>query len=211
MARQWFWIKSNSKSMPESANREIILNRIRLGINGWGKRWVAMEMNKCWPMIWGIMLNEKDEAKGQRDDKTKIYNGYIRLIGFSTAAMSLVLPLRVSSNRIAATKTPRANRIAATKTPRANRLQLAPIFFLSQPLSFKPFTPWYYIQGTMPFTPWYYIQGTWDGRTSRNPWMKASGSVWLTLSGLAWRCARRILELTRNRIVFGSSPDRNMK
>ncbi len=87
------------------------------------------------------MLNEKDEAKSQENDETKIYDSYIRLIGFSTAAMSLVSPLRVSSNWIAATKTPRANRIVATKTPRANRLRLAPIFFPSQLLSFKPFTP----------------------------------------------------------------------
>ncbi len=87
------------------------------------------------------MLNEKDKAKCQGDDETKIYDGYICLIGFSTAAMSLVSLLRVSSNRIATMKTPRANWIAATKTPRANRLRLAPIFFPSQPLSFKPFTP----------------------------------------------------------------------
>ncbi len=96
-----------------------------------------MEMSKCWPMIWRMRLNGKGEAKGQGDDETKIYDGYIRLIGFSTATMSLVSPLRVSSNRI-----------AATKMPRANRLRLAPIFFPSQPFPFKPFTPWYYIQGT---------------------------------------------------------------
>ncbi len=87
-----------------------------------------------------MRLNGKNEAKGQGDNETKIYDSYIRLIGFSTAAMSLVSPLRVSSNRIAVTKTPRANRIAATKTPsanwlaatktpRANRLRLAPNFF----------------------------------------------------------------------------------
>ncbi len=72
-----------------------------------------------------MRLNGKDKVKGQEDDKTKMYDGYIHLIGFSTAAMSLVLTLRVSSNRI-----------AATKTPRANRLRLAPIFFPSQPLPF---------------------------------------------------------------------------
>ncbi len=58
---------------------------------------------------------------------------YISL-GLSIAAMSLVPPRRVSSNRITTTKTPRANRIAATKTPRANRLRLAPNFFPSPPL-----------------------------------------------------------------------------
>ncbi len=40
-----------------------------------------------------MRLNGKDEAKGQGDDKTKIYDGYIRLIGFSTTAMSLAPPL----------------------------------------------------------------------------------------------------------------------
>ena len=72
-----------------------------------------------------MRLNRKDKAKSQGDDETKIYDGYIRLNGFSTAAISLVPPLRVSSNWI-----------AATKMPRANRLQLAPIFFPSLPLLF---------------------------------------------------------------------------
>ncbi len=70
-----------------------------------------------------MRLNGKDEAKGQGDDETKIYDGYICLIELSTAAMSLVPPLRVSSNRI-----------AATKTSRANRVRLAPNFFPSPPL-----------------------------------------------------------------------------
>ncbi len=45
-----------------------------------------------------MRLNRKDKAKGQGDDETKIYDGYIHLMGFNIAAMSLVLPLRVSSN-----------------------------------------------------------------------------------------------------------------
>ncbi len=88
-----------------------------------------------------MRLNGKDEAKGQRDDETKIYNNYILLIEFSTAAMSLVPLLRVSSNRITTTKTPRANRIATTKTPRANCLRLALNLFPFSPLSFKRFIP----------------------------------------------------------------------
>ncbi len=76
-----------------------------------------------------MRLNKKDEAKGQGDDETKIYDGYIHLIGFSTAAMSLVPPLKVSSNRI-----------AITKSLRANCLRLVPKFFPSPPLLFKPFT-----------------------------------------------------------------------
>ncbi len=35
-----------------------------------------------------MRLNGKDEIKSQGDDKTKIYDGYIRLIGFSTATKS---------------------------------------------------------------------------------------------------------------------------
>ncbi len=58
-----------------------------------------------------MRLNGKDEAKGQEDDEMKIYDGYIRLIGFNTIVISLVLPLRVSSNRITAMKMPRANRL----------------------------------------------------------------------------------------------------
>ncbi len=67
-----------------------------------------------------MRLNRKDEAKSQENDEIKIYDGYIRLIGFSNAAMSLVPPLRISSIRI-----------AVTKMPRANRLRLVLIFFLS--------------------------------------------------------------------------------
>ncbi len=35
-----------------------------------------------------MKLNKKDKANGQGDDETKIYNSYIRLIEFSTAAKS---------------------------------------------------------------------------------------------------------------------------
>lgn len=37
-----------------------------------------------------MRLDGKDEAKGQGDDKMKIYDGYIRLIGFSTTAKGFV-------------------------------------------------------------------------------------------------------------------------
>ena len=40
-----------------------------------------------------MRLNGKNEAKSQRDDKTKIYNSYICLIKLSIAAMSLVQSL----------------------------------------------------------------------------------------------------------------------
>ncbi len=54
------------------------------------------------------MINEvewkriDDEAKGQGDDETKIYDGYIRLIGFNIDAKSNLkyLPIGVQ-NRIA--------------------------------------------------------------------------------------------------------------
>ncbi len=44
-ARWWFW-RWIFRVL-------VILNRIRLGINGWGKRWVAMEMSK-----WSLWKNE---------------------------------------------------------------------------------------------------------------------------------------------------------
>ncbi len=56
-----------------------------------------------------MRLNGKDEAKDREDDENKIYDGYICLIGFSIAAISLIPPLRVSSNQIAAMILSRAN------------------------------------------------------------------------------------------------------
>ncbi len=58
-----------------------------------------------------MRLNGKDKVKGQKDNKMKIYNDYIYLIRFSTAAMGLILPLRVFFNWIATTKSPKVNRL----------------------------------------------------------------------------------------------------
>ena len=70
------------------------------------------------------MMNEVEWKRWSKcqGDEIKIYDGYIRLIrlsttdiGLGTTAIDLVQPLKVSSNWIAITKSPRANLLTTSE------------------------------------------------------------------------------------------------